>query len=244
MTAEKILAVARRELGIKESPANSNNVKYNTAYYGEKVSGSQYPWCCAFVWWVFQQAGAADLFYGGNKTAYCPTLMDFHKGQEVSGDYQPGDIIFFNFSGKKTAAHVGICESFNGVSITTIDGNTGSGNEADGGSVMRRIRNKKYIVKAYRPAYTSAAPKTEVKKTSMHDIQLPLLKKGASSDTVKAMQILLTGRGYSTRGFDGKFGTDTDSALRKFQKANSLAVDGKCGPASWKALLGTQQEDL
>ena len=36
-TANEILAVARKELGVKESPANSNNVKYNTAYYGQEV---------------------------------------------------------------------------------------------------------------------------------------------------------------------------------------------------------------
>ena len=28
MTVQKILDIARKELGVKESPANSNNVKY------------------------------------------------------------------------------------------------------------------------------------------------------------------------------------------------------------------------
>ena len=39
MTAEKILEAARGELGVKESPAGSNRVKYNTAYYDKEVSG-------------------------------------------------------------------------------------------------------------------------------------------------------------------------------------------------------------
>ena len=56
MTAEKVLAAARRELGTKESPANSNRVKYNTWYYGREVSGSAYPWCAVFVQWCFDQA--------------------------------------------------------------------------------------------------------------------------------------------------------------------------------------------
>lgn len=153
MTAEKILEIARGEIGTKEFPANSNRVKYNNAYYGREVSGSNYAWCAAFVWWVFREAGASELFYGGGKTAYCPSLKSYHKKQAVSGDYRPGDVIFFNFSGKKNAAHVGICESWDGSSITTIDGNTGNGNEANGGAVMRRKRAKKYIVGAYRPAY-------------------------------------------------------------------------------------------
>lgn len=38
-TAEKILEIARSQIGARESPANSDNVKYNTAYYGREVSG-------------------------------------------------------------------------------------------------------------------------------------------------------------------------------------------------------------
>ena len=93
-TAEKILEIARSQIGARESPANSDNVKYNTAYYGREVSG-KYPWCAVFVWWVFREAGAPELYYGGGETAYCPTLMSFHKKQAVT-DYRPGDIVFFD----------------------------------------------------------------------------------------------------------------------------------------------------
>lgn len=151
--AEKLLALARAEIGEREYPPNTNNVKYNTAFYAGEVFGAGYPWCCVFIWWLFRQAGAPELFYGGGRTAYCPTLLTFHRGQAVKGDYRPGDVIFFNFSGKAAAAHVGLCESWDGTYITTIDGNTGTGNEANGGAVMRRRRHKKYIVGAYRPKY-------------------------------------------------------------------------------------------
>lgn len=160
MTAENILDIARGELGVTESPVGSNHVKYNTAYYGRQVSGSAYPWCCVFLWWVFQQARAAELFFGGKQTAYCPALLDFHKKQRVT-DYRPGDVIFFNFNGRGNAAHVGLCESWDGTRITTIDGNTGTGSEANGGAVMRRTRDKKYIVGAYRPAYKEELDLTE-----------------------------------------------------------------------------------
>lgn len=153
MTAEKILDIARDQLGIKENPPNSNRCKFNTAYYGQEVSGSAYPWCAVFVWWCFREAGASELFYGGKKTASCSTLLGFHKAQAVGGNYLPGDIIFFNFDGRKNTQHVGICEGWDGRHITTIDGNTAPTNEANGGAVMRRKRDKKYIVGAYRPAY-------------------------------------------------------------------------------------------
>ena len=144
MTVERLLSTARKELGTKEQPADSNRVKYNTAYYGREVSGGSYAWCAVFLWWCFREAGASELYYGGGKTAYCPTLLSYHRAQAVS-DYRPGDVIFFNFDGKKNAQHVGLCEDWDGQYITTIDGNTGSGSEANGGSVMRRKRDKTYM---------------------------------------------------------------------------------------------------
>ena len=155
-TAQQLLNIARAELGTKESPAGSNNVMYNTAYYGREVYDglwdTEFPWCVVFLWWCFRQAGAAELFYGGSKTASCRQLMAYHKRQAVT-DYQPGDIIFYNFHGKTTAEHVGICESAGGSSIVTIEGNTGVGNDANGGAVMRRTRPLGQIVGAYRPKY-------------------------------------------------------------------------------------------
>ena len=227
MTAANILYIARRELGTTEQPADSNKVKYNDAYGAGNVA-----WCCVFVWWVFKQAGASELFYGGKKTSYCPKLLSYHKGrgQSVEGNYQPGDIIFFNFSGGTGASHVGICESWDGVNITTIDGNTGTANEANGGAVMRRKRNKKYIIGAIRPFYKA------VKK--MYDIKVPLLQNGSTGDDVKTVQILLKANGHDPKGADGKWGANTTAAMKSWQKAEGLTADGICGPASWTRLLG------
>lgn len=182
-TAEKILEIARSQIGTRESPANSDNVKYNTAYYGREVSG-KYPWCAVFVWWVFREAGAPELYYGGGETAYCPTLMSFHKKQAVT-DYRPGDIVFFNFSGRSSAGHVGICESWDGTYITTIDGNTGSASEDNGGAVLRRRRHKKFIVGAYRPEYQEDDDMTQDQFNSFMDNYLKAIAKEPASDWAK-----------------------------------------------------------
>jgi hypothetical protein len=182
-TAEKILEIARSQIGARESPANSDNVKYNTAYYGREVSG-KYPWCAVFVWWVFREAGAPELYYGGGETAYCPTLMSFHKKQKVT-DYRPGDIVFFNFSGRSSAGHVGICESWDGTYITTIDGNTGGASEDNGGAVMRRRRHKKFIVGAYRPEYQEDDDMTQDQFNSFMDNYLKAKAKEPASDWAK-----------------------------------------------------------
>ena len=156
-TASEILALAASYIGTKESPVGSNNVIFNTHYYGGPVNDESLHWCVVFVWDIFRMAGASELFYGGNKTASCTTLHSYHaaRGQAVPVDeLQPGDIAFFDFSGRRRVTqHVGIVESVEGGYVTTIDGNTGTTSEANGGAVMRRRRELRFVSRAYRPAY-------------------------------------------------------------------------------------------
>lgn len=72
------------------------------------------------------------------------------------------------------------------------------------------------------------------------DVNVSVLKKGSKGNHVKALQILLIGYGYNcgASGADGDFGPATDSAVRKYQKANGLTADGSVGPATWGKLLG------
>lgn len=157
-----VLTLARNEIGVTEYPDNSNCVKYNTAYYGKQVSGSGYAWCAVFIWWLFRQCGISYLYYNGKKTAYVPALHSFAKQNNLIVDKpQPGDLVLFDFNANGAADHIGICESFDGEYVTTIDGNTGSGNEANGGAVMRRRRMKRYILAVIRPEYEKHEKKTE-----------------------------------------------------------------------------------
>jgi len=158
-TAKSIIELAESQVGIKESPANSNRVKYNKEYYGSNVSGSAYPWCCVFVWWVFNHDGASKLFYNGKKTALCATLMSWFKtqGRFYSKNPKPGDIVFFNWVGGSVAKHVGIVKSYDSKTgkVITIEGNTSVGNDSNGGQVMIRERDSKYILGYGRPAYSN-----------------------------------------------------------------------------------------
>lgn len=53
---------------------------------------------------------------------------------------------------------------------------------------------------------------------------------------VAALQFLLSSRGYGPGGFDGGFGPNTDAAVRRYQAAAGLAVDGVAGPMTLRAL--------
>lgn len=173
-----ILKVARGELLVKESPAGSNNVKYNTAYYGREVQDTEnvkYPWCVVFLWWCFRQAGASALFYGGGKTASCGTLMSYAKfhGLYVSGGYAPGDLVFMRFSTKRTTPeHIGIVKEVRADgSLVTIEGNTGVGNDANGGQVQQRVRYAWQTLGAYRPAYEKETKMDNTPKISKEAVE-------------------------------------------------------------------------
>lgn len=157
-TAEQILQVARGELGYKESPAGSNRTKYG-AWFG--LNGQ--PWCMMFIQWVFASEGAAALLPA--RTASCGAFMRAAqaKGQWITGGYQPGDVVIYDFPGNNVKTdHCGIVEQLAGGGIMAIEGNTGAGNDADGGQVQRRIRSNKVILGAFRPAYDIEEKEDEV----------------------------------------------------------------------------------
>jgi peptidoglycan hydrolase-like protein with peptidoglycan-binding domain len=53
---------------------------------------------------------------------------------------------------------------------------------------------------------------------------------------VAALQFLLSSRGYGPGGFDGGFGPNTAAAVRRYQSAAGLSVDGVAGPVTLRAL--------
>lgn len=148
-TANEILAVARGELGYKESPAGSNRTKY-----GARFGLNGQPWCMLFIQWVFTQAGAESLLAA--RTASCGAFMRAAqaKGCWVTGGYRAGDIVILDIPGNKVKTdHCGIVVTPLTTGVRTIEGNTGVGNDSNGGEVMERTRPANWIVGAYRPPY-------------------------------------------------------------------------------------------
>ena len=64
----------------------------------------------------------------------------------------------------------------------------------------------------------------------------PLLREGYRGAYVTLLQQLLESNLYPVGGIDGIFGSRTLSAVRAFQGANNLAVDGLVGNNTWNAL--------
>jgi peptidoglycan hydrolase-like protein with peptidoglycan-binding domain len=61
---------------------------------------------------------------------------------------------------------------------------------------------------------------------------------GSSGEAVVFLQQTLMPLGYYAGALDGYFGSYTEAAVKAFQKANGLYVDGVVGPYTWAALRG------
>lgn len=145
---QRLITWARAQIGTAETPPGSNNVIYNTRYYGHPVSGDNFPWCCAFVWDAFRETGLSRLFVGGDMTAYCPYVMGWAKshGQWVTDKYRAGDLPLFDWNGDGIADHIGICIGVSGSALTTIEGNVDS-------AVREMTRSTVNVIGAYRPKW-------------------------------------------------------------------------------------------
>ena len=151
VSSKTVLDIAYKQKGIKESPRGSNNVKYNTWYYGRSVSGN-YPWCMTFVQWVFNEAGMVPI----KRTASCTSLMQaaMKADQWANKSYVPGDVIIYRWANSKNKAdHTGILLEFDGTYVTCIEGNTSVNNASNGGEVRVMKRHISTVVGAWRPLY-------------------------------------------------------------------------------------------
>ena len=68
------------------------------------------------------------------------------------------------------------------------------------------------------------------------------VQKGSKGNDVKLLQRLLKSNGMKGKDgkaltIDGDAGTNTDYAIRQYQKKNGLTVDGCAGPKTWKSIL-------
>ncbi len=141
-TANELLAIARKQLGVTESPAGSNRTKY-----GKWMGLDGQPWCMSFVQWCFHQAGTPLP----HKTGSCSALLNWYQKNRpecVVKDPQPGDIAIFTFG------HTGIVERALPGSVMCIEGNTSpgqSGSQDNGGGVYRRQRNLALVRAFIRP---------------------------------------------------------------------------------------------
>lgn len=245
--ASEIMKLAKSYVGTKESPAYSNNVIFNTHYYGHEVSGGNYAWCVVFVWDTFRMAGASNLFCDGKKTAWVDTVRDWakSKGLVVSKDQgRHGDLALFDWNHNGSGDHIGFIDAKNANgSYQTCEGNTSVDNNSNGGEVQIRTRYPSEIMMIIRPQYEAEeiSPTPTPTKEETVKMELRMLKRGMSGNDVRAAMLLMKDKGYYPDEIwsgDKLFGPKMEAGLRRMQADHDLGVDGILGAASWGYLLG------
>lgn len=90
------------------------------------------------------------------------------------------------------------------------------------------------------PGHTAVVLENGAKITEEgYTMEMRTLKKGMKGEDVKALQILLEGRGYPCgKGATGSFGSGTENAVKKYQKAKGLTADGIVGEKTMRSLMG------
>ena len=218
-TVNQVTVLAESQVGTTEYPPNSNNVIYNTAYYGHEVKdgapsiNDKYPWCCAFVWWCFAQFTPCLV----KKTASCRELGQWFKdnGKWIEpGNQKKGDVVFYKFNtNSRWTNHVGIVGEVIGKNdIYAYEGNTSINSDDNGGAVMYRRRTSN-IVGYGRPDYSSST------KEYVQGIDVSKYQGKIDWDAVKASGIsfacLRAIQGKTDRQPDPTFETNLAACMEK-----------------------------
>lgn len=135
--AEDVVRIALAEVGKDDSveaPLGSDNVKYNTWYYGKEIDDGEHPWSGVFVSWVMNEADLIDSGFW-KKLASVSKIYDYVTGTLGFKFYNsdattcfggnsytpvPGDLMFFKEDGKWT--QVGIITSVESDGWYTVQG--------------------------------------------------------------------------------------------------------------------------
>lgn len=255
----KLIAWATAQIGTREGPDNENpyaDVPGIRKLYGWNVQNQ--PWCDIFVdagfitCFGYDLGSAMTYQYAGCAGAACAQSAAYYKAHDAfykePQEPETGDQVFF-ISGNGIN-HTGLVVRVADRWIETIEGNTSD-------SVQRRTYafadskiagygrpNWKLVETGFVPTEPETPadqePEPEPVQTVTVTVTLPVLNKGDSGAYVKIAQALLEVNGCTCGwyGADGDFGPATDQAVRNFQIARHLHVDGGIGEQTWTALLG------
>lgn len=238
---QKIVDTAISYLGCNEKDGSHRPIidRYNAhkpLARGYKVKYTD-AWCATFVSSMAIQCGLTGII---PTECGCSHMISWFKklgAWQESDKYspKPGDVLFYDWDDNGVGDNTGNPDHV-GIVVKTENGTAKiiEGNFNDKVAYRSVPINGKYIRGYGVPKYATLA---SVEKTVT--VTVPVLKRGDKGASVKSLQALLIGYGYSvgSSGVDGSFGPATDTAVRKYQKDHGITVDGSVGPVTWGKLL-------
>ena len=139
MSKSKIIEIANKYIGYKESPRNSN-----MTIFGKWANYNGVPWCGLFVSKCYEEAGFPldKIGFAFNGFAGCQTAVAyFKKNKKITSNPAEGDIVFFDWNKDGRYDHTGLfVRKIGDIYFECIEGNTSLTNQSNGGEVMLRKR--------------------------------------------------------------------------------------------------------
>ena len=180
--------------------------------------------CRGFTYWILKQVYGWTL-QGAGATSQWNTESNWKAKGTI--DSIPANTLVCLFVQKgKTMEHTGF-----GFNYGTV--------ECSVGVQHFTKRNKKWTHWGIPMCVSGEAPDPQPSPTPD---EKPTLRKGDRGQYVTLAQTELIQKGFScgSKGADGIFGNDTLYAVKKFQQACGLAIDGVIGQRTWAALDSTE----
>lgn len=132
----------------------------------------------------------------------------------------------------------GLSESSPAVTVASQSPAAGGSVTADGTTIMLTLTVEYTPVPtpAPTPAPVPTPAPTPAPPPPPGPTKEPELRSGMSGDSVRLLQTLLNEKELAGLKVDGVFGSNTETAVRRFQQRRNLAQDGVAGPNTWAAL--------
>lgn len=203
---------------LNKSKSDCNGCKWFPG--GCKVLGFD---CRGFTYWILLKIFGWEL-YGSGCTKQWNTSSNWKAKGTIDTIPEDQLVCLFQYDAKKNnMAHTGF--GYKGETI-----------ECQVGVQYKKKREKKWTHWGIPICIDGPVPSGGDQGGST--VWNPTLRKGSRGEEVKKAQQLLIDKGYDLGkyGADGAFGAATLAAVKKFQEANGLTVDGVIGPMTWEAL--------
>lgn len=133
---QRLLQIAQHEVGVREL-TNNNDGKRIAEYLAAVKLKGPYPYCAAFISWVYQQEGFAKP-----RSGWSPDLVPLSR---LTKDPLPADIFGLYYPELGRVAHVGMIEKVHHHWAITIEANTNIAGSREGEGVYRKRRHLKTI---------------------------------------------------------------------------------------------------
>jgi hypothetical protein len=153
------LAAGEEAKAVREKPLNSNRGPQVNAYLARIGLDPGYAWCCAFVYWCFDEAALSVqranpmvrtggcMRHWNAAPAAGARRIQAHEAVADPSLLRPGMVFIMDHG--RGLGHTGFIEAVDGGFVSTIEGNTDASMTREGGGVYRLRRKLAEINKGY-----------------------------------------------------------------------------------------------